>query len=168
MTVRIEKLRGEHDRSGFRCGDVDLDRYLHKYAGQDQRRGTSVTYVATAPETGLVLGYHTISSSLLQRDALRDPRLPKYPVPVARIGRLAVHLDCRGQGLGSVLLLDAFRRIAAASEMIGIHAIEVDAANPFVRGFYFAHGFAALTDDESHLAISMKAVRRAVSVIDGP
>ena len=54
-------------------------------------------------------------------------RLPRYPVPVALIGRLAVDRRKRGRGLGSALLAHAFRRIIRTGEALAIHAFIVDA-----------------------------------------
>ena len=53
--------------------------------------------------------------------------MPRYPVPVASIGRLAVDRRKRGRGLGSALLADAFPRIIRAGEALAIHAFIVDA-----------------------------------------
>jgi predicted GNAT family N-acyltransferase len=71
-------------------------------------------------------------------------KLPRYPVPVALLGRLAVTRRVRGQGLGSILLADACKRVAAASETLAVAAIVVDAKSPQAASFYQHFGFIEL------------------------
>jgi GNAT superfamily N-acetyltransferase len=60
-------------------------------------------------------------------------KLPRYPVPVIHLGRLAVDVSTKGQGLGKILLLDALRRAASVSDQLGIYAVEVHALNEVAR-----------------------------------
>lgn len=52
------------------------------------------------------------------------------------IGRLAVSRSHAGEGLGADILADALRRIAAASQSIGIAAVLVHAKNEAAKRFY--------------------------------
>ena len=57
-----------------------------------------------------VIGYYTIAAgALLFEDVPADTsrKLPKHPVPVVLLARLAVDLTMQGKGLGEGLLLDA-------------------------------------------------------------
>jgi predicted GNAT family N-acyltransferase len=106
----IEKLADRHDRGTFSCGKTSLDEFLQKYATQYQRRDLARTYVAVLPPDAKVLGYYTLSSGAVDLGALPDDarkKLPRHPVPVGLLGRLAVDLTARGQRLGETLLLDA-------------------------------------------------------------
>ena len=87
-------------------------------------------------------------------------RLPKYPVPVAHLGRLAVDATAQGQRLGELLLMDALARIVGAADSIGIHAVEVVAIDENAIRFYLKYGFTALLDDPHHLYISIKTLRK--------
>ncbi|MBX3410699.1 MAG: GNAT family N-acetyltransferase [Phycisphaeraceae bacterium] len=91
----------------------------------------------------------------------RQP-LPKYPVPVALLGRLAVDTGLRGRGLGSHLLLDALCRVDRAGRPLGIHAVEVVAIEDASKQFYLKYGFTEWRDDPHHLSISMKTIRTLV------
>ncbi len=53
-------------------------------------------------------------------------RLPYYPVPVALLGRLAIDTAFQGQGLGSILLADACRKVAGASAVLAVVGINRD------------------------------------------
>jgi GNAT superfamily N-acetyltransferase len=57
-------------------------------------------------------------------------------IPVSIIGRLAVDRRCAGRGLGADILADALRRIAIASQSIGIGAVLVHAKNDAAKRFY--------------------------------
>src|SRR5687768_11581099 len=124
--IIIEKLSSYHDRSNFDCGVEELNSYLQKYSGQHERKGIGRTYVARKEDNTRVLGYYTISSSAVRFDVVPE-NLPRYPVPVALVGRLAVDLTARGQRLGETLLIHALRSAQLAARIVGIYAVVVDA-----------------------------------------
>lgn len=159
----IQELNADHDRSAFSCGQASLDDFLKKYAGQNQKTGVSRTYVAVMSGSTKVFGYYTISAGVVQFADIPDDlrkRLPRYPVPVAHLGRLAVDTTAQRQRLGEHLLLDALARIVGAAESIGIHAVEVVAIDDMAKRFYLKYGFVALKDDPHHLYISIKTLRK--------
>jgi len=159
----IQELNADHNRSTFSCGQASLDDFLKKYAGQNQKTGVSRTYVAVMSGSAKVCGYYTISAGAVQFADIPDDlrkRLPRYPVPVAHLGRLAVDSTAQRQGLGEHLLLDALARIVGAAESIGIHAVEVVAIDDVAKRFYLKYGFIALQDDPHHLYISIKTLRK--------
>jgi GNAT superfamily N-acetyltransferase len=161
----IEKLAKHHDRSSFDCGRRELNEFLRRLAGQYSRRNQGQTYVAVAEGERIVRGYYTISASAVQFQDLPDAQrkgLPRSPVPVALLGRLAVDRLAQGHGLGARLLVDALRRIATYSEGLGIHAIEVVAIDDSARSFYLKYGFTSLIDDRRHLFLPIKTVRTAL------
>jgi GNAT superfamily N-acetyltransferase len=161
MSVRyiIEALSPTHDRAAFDCGEPSLDDFLKRFARQNDEKGLSRTYVAVLPDEPKVYGYYSLSSGGVRFDTMPE-KLPRYPVPVIHLGRLAVDQSAKGQGLGKILLLDALKRAASVSKQLGIYAIEVYALNDAARDFYLKYGFASLLDDECHLYLTMKAIRK--------
>ena len=139
-----------HDRKGFSCGVAALDDYLHRYAEQHRRSGISTVYVLTQPsQPQTILGYYTLSAAEVdaQRLAETDRRkLPRYPVPCFRLGRLACRSDRRGQGLGGLLLGCAVDRCLKARKVVAAFALLVDAKDNSASAFYQHFGFAALLD----------------------
>ena len=107
----FEPILKEHQRKNFDCGYPSLNQYLKKYARQNHQKGMAKTFVATRPDLPLkVDGYYTISSSIIEFAFFPESyqqRMPKYPIPAALIGRLAVDNPAKGQGLGTELLVDA-------------------------------------------------------------
>jgi GNAT superfamily N-acetyltransferase len=160
---RIERLSDAHDRSGFSCGQPLLDDFLKKLAGQYDRRDFARTFVAVQPPDATVQGYYTLSGGSLDLSVLPEAvrkKLPRHPVPVAHLGRLAVTQSAQGQKLGKLLLLDALRRCSQSSAEIALYAVEVVAIDDKARDFYLKYGFTPLTDDAHHLYLSMKAVHQ--------
>ena len=151
MALTIEKLDpARHSRADFHCGVPELDRFLHELAAQHQRRNFSTTYVlieSVAPAD--ILGYYSISFGALRLSDLspaEQRKLPKHPVPAARIGRLAVDEAQRGRGYGALLLQNAVKRCLAAREQIACYALVVDAKDDAAASFYEKFGFFACTE----------------------
>ena len=90
-----------------------------------------------------VVGYHALTAAGLEREAA-TPRvikgMPRYPVPVVLLARLAVDVSVTGRGLGAWLLRDAMLRTLAAADTIGVRALLVHAADDDARRFYLRHG----------------------------
>ncbi len=162
--MEIFRLGARHVREHFDCGVPALDEFLRRYARQNDQRELSRTYVATRPDDHAVLGYVTIRAGEVACADLPEEerkRLPRYPIPVLHIARLAVDKQARGAGLGEQLLVYALQKALDAAEKIELWGVEVIAKDESARSFYMRYGFKALFDDELHLYVSMKTVRRA-------
>jgi GNAT superfamily N-acetyltransferase len=100
-----------------------------------------VTYVAEAG--GHLVGFVTVAPAAIEIDVLLPPlakRLPRYPLPVLRVARLAVAAQARGQGIGQALLrfaLHLARRTAADVGCIGVVVDVKPGAEAFYRRFAF-------------------------------
>ena len=139
-----------HDRTAFRCGVPALDDYLHKYAAQQNAKGISTVYVLVddaAPSR--ILGFYTLSAAQVDVQQLSDAdrkKLPRYPVPCFRMGRLARHSAQAGTGLGDLLMGCAVDRCLHARSLVGAYALLVDAKDDKAKGFYQRYGFIACAD----------------------
>jgi len=115
-------LKPSDDRTNFRSGNTDLDRFFARYAGQNQfRHHIGTTYVAV--EDDLSKGFVTVSASHIEIDQIPDSwkkRLPAYPLPVLRLARLAVDESARGWGIGSLLLRAVFNLACDMGESDGM------------------------------------------------
>ena len=124
MTFTIEALAQPHDRSRFRCGSEALDRYIRLQASQDTRRKVARVFVSLPEKSREVAGFYALSAGSIER-AMFPPedvkRLPRYPVPVALIGRLAVDRRWAGQGLGSALLADASVHLLDTTRCLSVY-----------------------------------------------
>lgn len=161
-SYRIETINAGHDRTRFDCGHPFLNIYLAQFARQNDRKGWARAYVLVPePDGNPVVGYYTLTAGAVAFEEvpadLRS-RIPKYPIPVARIGELAVNTTQRGEGLGSDLLLDAITRITRASDEVAVWAIVVDPIDLQATSFYTHHGFQVLTDCDS-MILPMKTAK---------
>jgi len=159
MNYIIEPLGTQHNRDEFDSEESSLNDFLKYYARQNDSKGLGKTFVAVLPEQTRVFGYYTISSSSLAFDNLPE-KLPRYPVPVVHLGRLAVDRTAKGEGLGAFLLLDAFRRSLKVADELGIYAVEVRALSESAKNFYLKFGFVELNDDKFHLYLTIKKIRK--------
>ena len=148
MAYSIRPLDADARTADFKCGELALDEYLQRYATQDIKRGVARVFVASPlDQPQVVAGFYTLSAASVAADTLPEKwrkKLPRYPVPVALLGRLAVSQQFHGQGLGSILLVDACKRVAAARETLAVAAIVVDAKSPKAAAFYQHFGFIEL------------------------
>lgn len=159
--MHIVSLRKEHERSAFDCGVESLNVFLKQHARRNAEAGFSATYVLLEKESPVVLAYYTIAAgqfSCRELPGESGKGLPKHPVPVLRLCRLATDLSRRGQGLGEIMLVDALRRAVMISTDIGIHAVEVDALSAQARSFYQRYGFRSLRDDVNHLYLPVALI----------
>lgn len=159
---KVEKLRREHPALTFDCGRPGLDRFLAKFALQNQQSGSSTTYVAVDEER--VIGYHSLAYGQVEYDdapARLTKGLARHPVPVMLLARLAVASDHQGRGLGAGLLKDAMLRTLQAAEIAGLRAVLVHAKDDAARAFYEHFDFIASPSDPYHLLMLVKDVRAA-------
>ena len=161
---RIEKLRPDHPIEGFDCGREELNRYLLRFAWQNQQAGAAQTYVGLAGNT--VVGYHTLTVGHVSREEAPErltKGLARHPVPIMLLARLAVDVRWHGQGVGKALLRDAMQRTLQAAEIAGIRAFAVHAKDEEARRFYERFDFIPSPSDPMHLFVLLKDVRRIVA-----
>jgi predicted N-acetyltransferase YhbS len=130
-------LTADHDLSNFDCGELVLNDWLRHRALRNESR-FSRTYVAC--DENQVVAYYCISAGAVERAAAPGKVRRNAPdtIPVSVIGRLAVGRDYAGHGLGADILSDALRRVAIASQSIGICAVLVHAKYDQAKRFYMA------------------------------
>jgi len=134
----------QHDTSQFVRRQASLSSWLGKRARANTASGASRTYVVCAPDLQ-VIGYYALSAGSIAAASVtgRVRRNMPDPLPVIVLGRLAVHTDWSGRGIGGGLLKDAVLRSIQASELIGVRALLCHAIDEEATGFYLKHGFVA-------------------------
>jgi len=172
--MEIRALHEGDDRSQFRSGDADLDRFFQRFAGQNQfKHYVGVTYVAV--ETGRILGFVTVAPGHVEIDGLPTSvrkKLPRYPLPVLRLARLAVDEGVRSQGLGGQLLRFVLQLALRMASDFGCVGVAVDAKADAVD-FYRKYGFISVDlaegqSDARPSPIPMFLATRAIRIaLDG-
>ena len=141
--------------AGFSCGVHALDQYFARHALPNHHQGIGRAYVLRRGEAGdpslpLVLGFYTLSMAHAESSQLAaalQAKLPRYPMPVALIGRLAVDKRAQGRRLGEKLLVDAIRRVLLAAELLACVGVVVDAKDERAEGFYCQYGFVTVVTE---------------------
>ena len=143
------------------CAPPALNRYLSEQVGQDMRRQVASCFVALTTG-GQIEGYYTLAAAsvpLTDLPAAVTRKLPRYrAIPTIRMGRLAVALAFKGQGLGAALLADALARCVRAE--IAAYALMADAKDAQASAFYRHHGFIPLPEAALNLFLPLASVPR--------
>jgi len=154
--VEIRPLARDDDRSGFSCGQAELDRFFEHYAGQNQfKLRLAVTYVAVVE--GRIVGFATVARSSIERASVPSARLrkrlPSYPLPVLRLARLGVDARAQGLGIGKALLRHVLVLALELRDSLGCVGVVTD-AKPDSVTFYDRLGFQALEGVREGLLVS--------------
>ncbi len=156
----IEPLGPQHNRKGFSCGEPSLDAYIQRQASQDVKRDLALCYVLSQRDSA-ILGYYTLSASSVNLTDLPQDLAKKSGryalVPAVLLGRLAVDLRFQGQGLSSLLLMDALKRTLRTG--VGVKLMIVDALNEQAVSFYLHHEFQQFTDMPMRLYLPTGTIR---------
>ena len=112
-----------------------------------------------------IAGFYTLSAISIEAQSLPPAlakKLPKYPIPAALIGRLAIDSRHQGTGLGGFLLADALNRVIRASDAIAIYAVIVDAKNETAKKFYEKYGFQPFPQSPQRLFIPLATIQNGI------
>jgi GNAT superfamily N-acetyltransferase len=154
-------LTAEHDLSAFDCGEPALNDWLLHRALKNESRFAR-TYVVC--DDNRVVAYFCISAGAFERSAAPGKVRRNAPDTVSVIGRLAVSRAYTRKGLGADVLSDALRRIAIASQSIGIGAVLVHAKDEAAKHFYMKYAeFIEYPADSRTLFLPIETVVAAFS-----
>ncbi|UIJ46250.1 GNAT family N-acetyltransferase [Sphingomonas cannabina] len=160
-------ITADHRLDGFACGKSPLDDWLRAHALENEGKA-SRTYVVTAQageDAGNVVAYYTLAYGSVTREEVPKKirqGLPN-PVPVMVLGRLAVHRNHGGKGIGAGLLREAMQRTLDASLVAGLRALIVHALDDEAVGFYARYGFQVFPAGTRTLFLPVETLRQAVA-----
>ena len=154
-------LTAEHIVDHFDCGVIELNEFLRRYALASVGSGSARTYVALRGVR--VVGYYSLAYGAVTPDEAPErirKGMPRHPLPVMLLARLAVDRSEQGRGLGKGLLKDALLRTANAAEIAGLRALLVHAKDDQAKAFYLKFDFEESPIHERHLLLLIKDLRR--------
>jgi predicted GNAT family N-acyltransferase len=157
-----------HSRAEFDCSEPALNEYLQKFASQNAAQDISRTFVMVSvanPQT--IFGFYTLTVGQIDFESLSanlTKRIPRYPIPIARLARLGIDKNVQGQHLGQKLLMNALRRCVQTSQEIGLFGIVVDAKHEQAKRFYQKYGFAEIHNQPLTLFIRMSTVLKTLAM----
>lgn len=156
---RIEPLNPRHNRAGFHCGVAELDEWFEQRAGQDKKRNLAAVFVLTSDGTAAV-GFYSLSAHSILAAELppsHSAKLPRFPLPVTILGRMAVSESMHGRGFGEHLLVHALERALIGSRQVASWAVIVD-AKAGAREFYLKYDFIPFPNRPYRLFLPMKTI----------
>ncbi len=102
-------------------------------------------------DTDLIVGFYTLSTASADFSAVPErftAHLPRYPVPVALLGRMGVDRRFERQGFGKRLVIDALIRVYR-QDVMAVYGMVVDPKEG-VRDFYTENFDFVPLGDNSH------------------
>ena len=145
----------------FTSGVPELDEYLKRFAKTNEKKGVGRNFLLLDDDQ-MVIGYYTLCMAQLGFVELPEDfqkGMPKYPVPAARLCRLAVDQTIQGQRIGEHLLMDAIQRVIIADQSVAAHSLIVDAKNAKAKRFYQKHEFIPFRDQDLKLFLPLATLR---------
>lgn len=164
MTLALVPITKALSKCPFDCGYSELNQYLRYYALKYDALSIGKT-LAAVNESQELVGYLTISTAQIAAETLPEDlcsRLPRYPVPAFRIGKLAVDQRFKGTGAGRWILTQAFHKAVEISQSVGLYAILVDAIDDTAKGFYVKYGFVPFQDHPLTLFLPLATIKSAM------
>jgi predicted N-acetyltransferase YhbS len=86
------------------------------------------------------------------------------PIPVAVLGRLAVHTDWAAKGIGQGLPKEAVQRTLQTEQQLGIRALLCHAFDESAKAFYMKLGFVESPVDPMTVMLSMVRLNDGLAV----
>lgn len=158
--MNVILIDSHHDRQDFDCGDLQLNDFLRTKARKHTKSYTGRTFVLVdTPVSDKILGFYTISSGNISCTSV-PANVPKHPIPVAHLGRLAIDKKHQKKGMGEYLLMDALYRVRRIKDDMAIYAVEVVAKHEKAKAFYLRYGFSELLDNDHHLYLPMNIIMK--------
>ena len=161
--LRIVPYDERFDTSEFLCIDEHLTQYLKTgRAARDRESGQAAVFLMV-DAADRVQGYYTLSAASIDRKSHFTNSQGKqfgYPqVAVTLLGRVAIHRDLKGQGVGTDLILYALRQAAQAAEQVASYAVILDAKNDRVAAIYTRLGFLPFKSQPLRMFMPMSVIR---------
>ncbi len=156
----VHKLSIADGVESFDCGHVALNEFLQRFALVNQRSNSSQTYASC--NAGQVAGFYSLAVGSVE-PSNSAPRvikgIPRHPVPVMILARLAIDQRYQRQGLGKALLKNALLRTVQAADIAGIRALLVHAKDEEARNWYRQWEFEESPTDAYHLFLLVKDIK---------
>lgn len=164
MNLSLVAVTRSLAKSSFDCGYPQLNEFLRRYAVKNDKLSIGKTFLALTDDHKLA-GYFTVSTAQIAAESLPEQtraKLPRYPVPAFRIGKLAVDHRFQGAGVGRWLLTQAFYKAVEVSQNAAVFAVLVDAIDEKAEAFYLKYGFTPFDEHPRTLFLPIATIKEAM------
>ena len=144
-----------------------MNQFIRQFAYKHGKLGLSRTMVLPVAnvenDKRLIAAYYTLAVASVQRKSLPVKKsLPKYPIPVALLARLAVDLKYQNMRLGEKSLISALRHaVRLCDEGLPAYGLVLDVLDEDALSFYQRYDiFHQLSNDPMRLFAPMSVLRK--------
>lgn len=159
----------KHDRTAFSCGIDQVDNFFKKTANKLSKADNLRVWVMTDPKSVLI-GFYATNAHSVDYQNLPTKYARTRPghgqLPAAYISMIGVDNSFQGKGYDGDLLVDCLRRLAQASEALGIAVVLLDvldcgSPDQVKRrlALYRVYGFEPLSTQPLRLFLPMATVK---------
>lgn len=162
---RWERLRRDHPRRSFSCGEQQVDAWLRTKAWQHQKKHLSITKVLL-DDIEKIIGYYTLATAQIDFGDLPShlaKKLPRRAVPVAVLAWLGVSGKHQGRGIGRLLVAQGLRDCYEAGETFAFVAVILDCLNDAAKAFYQQWDFQELPGQPYRLFVTYAQLETMMS-----
>ncbi len=168
----VDVNKSKHLLRDFDCGKLSMNQFLSRFSYKHNRLGLSKTMVLTSAENKekqTVVAYYTLAASSIDKGLLPVTQsLPKYPIPVIVLARLAVDKKFQKQRLGEKTLVSALKHAVHLSDNgLPMYGVILDVLDDEAMSFYQQFDFFSLSNNEDsrQLFVALQTLRQLLSRI---
>jgi GNAT superfamily N-acetyltransferase len=154
----LHRLRRDHPRRKFDCGQDKVNDWLAAKALQNQEKRLSVTKVLV-DKIGSIVGYYTLATGQVDFGDLPtevSKALPRRVLPVAVLAWLGVDKAYQGRGFGQLILAQALRDCHEAGKTFAFVAVILDCIDDAAKSFYQHYDFQSIPGHPYRLFLGIK------------
>ena len=161
--IRVAPLRAP--APPFRSGRAELDEWLARHGTTAMRAGSARVYLAQREAN--VIGYFALAAGSVDAAGAGTRTrhgMPRHPIPVVLLARMAVSEDAQRRGVGRELVRHIALLTLGVAELVAVRALVVDAIDDVIAGFYERVGFTPNEANPSRLEILVKDLQALASL----
>lgn len=116
-------------------------------------------------EAGRVAAYAALANGHLTLDEAAErlrKGVPRHPIPVVVLARLAVDNAYQGAGLGTSMMEHVFYTVVLVADQIGCQALIIHAKDDAARAWYDRFGVEPLPENPLHIYLMMKDIAKTL------
>ncbi len=166
--IEIRLLTPKDNRKNFDCGNLELNYYFQRFAGQNQFKNfIGSNYIVI--NDGNILGFMSVSTGEIYKQSLPpgdSKALPNYPLPVIKLTRLGVKVSFQKSGIEKLLIKHVLKLALEQKKSFGCIGILVDAKKDAIN-YYTRLGFIHLEEiEKSHRNLHSTLMYLSIKTIE--
>lgn len=161
MRFQVLPYQDSYDASQFECLDEALTRYIKSSRALRDINSRQAAIFVMLDDSNTIRGYYTLSAASVDRGSFSGTKGRSFGYPevaVTLLGRVAIHKQLKGKGIGKELILHALKKAAIASAFVASAGVVLDAKNERVAQLYSEMGFISLKNRPLRMFISMSTI----------